>query len=368
MSTAKYIQIAERLKHRILNGDYLLTAIPGAPRLAEENGVSYLTARQAVQLLLDEGVLIRSSNGRLETAGSPVATIRKLNIANIRPTYDEGSPIWDRMIQQVAEEFSCVVRTVTYNHADDPAIFDALNGNFDLIFLQHTCNTDVFINRLLPYRERLVTLFQDLTAHGIRCLDGLPPSVIDQVIEHLYQLGHRRIDFMNTEPNSPVIEQRIAAWRQALKHFSCRGELYNQPVNMFAFAPEAAYELTSRLLNEGKLVGGAVFCTDVFTAQGCLRGCYEHGVRIPEDISVAAFGNPELARLTIPSLTVTKRPDPRPHIRRIISFYLEKNGTSGPLMYRPENAPSLVIGESTGPVPRTVKNNHCNKENKYAHA
>ena len=45
----KYVQIAEQLKRRIENGDYNFCAMPGVPKLAAEIGVSYLTARQAVQ-------------------------------------------------------------------------------------------------------------------------------------------------------------------------------------------------------------------------------------------------------------------------------------------------------------------------------
>ena len=68
MAEAKYIQIAELFKRRILSGDYEFSSIPGAQRLASEVGVSYLTARQAVQRLIDEKVLERQDTGRLKIA------------------------------------------------------------------------------------------------------------------------------------------------------------------------------------------------------------------------------------------------------------------------------------------------------------
>ena len=58
---AKYTEVMSVIKRRIREGDYLLDSIPGERKIAEETGVSYMTARRAVQELLDEEVLIRAS-------------------------------------------------------------------------------------------------------------------------------------------------------------------------------------------------------------------------------------------------------------------------------------------------------------------
>uniref|UniRef100_UPI00266BDAB2 GntR family transcriptional regulator n=1 Tax=Victivallis vadensis TaxID=172901 RepID=UPI00266BDAB2 len=52
----KYVQIAEILKRRIANGNYMSQSFPGGPKLVAEFGVNYRTVRQAFQLLLDEGL------------------------------------------------------------------------------------------------------------------------------------------------------------------------------------------------------------------------------------------------------------------------------------------------------------------------
>ena len=61
----KYVQIAEILKRRIANGNYMSQSFPGGPKLVAEFGVNYRTVRQAFQLLLDEGLLVRGENERL---------------------------------------------------------------------------------------------------------------------------------------------------------------------------------------------------------------------------------------------------------------------------------------------------------------
>ena len=63
---AKYTEVMSVIKRRIREGDYLLDNIPGERKIAEETGVSYMTARRAVQELLDEEVLIRQPSGSLD--------------------------------------------------------------------------------------------------------------------------------------------------------------------------------------------------------------------------------------------------------------------------------------------------------------
>ena len=53
----KYNEVMSVIKQRIREGDYFVESIPGERRLAEETGVSYMTARRAVLQLLEEKVL-----------------------------------------------------------------------------------------------------------------------------------------------------------------------------------------------------------------------------------------------------------------------------------------------------------------------
>ena len=51
---SKYQDVMAVIKQRIREGDYYVDSIPGERRLAEETGVSYMTARRAVLQLLEE--------------------------------------------------------------------------------------------------------------------------------------------------------------------------------------------------------------------------------------------------------------------------------------------------------------------------
>src|SRR5580765_6349094 len=62
----KFKHVMSVIERRIRKGDYLLNPIPGERKIAEETGVSHMTARKAVTALLERKVLIRRPNGSLE--------------------------------------------------------------------------------------------------------------------------------------------------------------------------------------------------------------------------------------------------------------------------------------------------------------
>ena len=62
----KFRHVMSVIERRIRQGDYVLSPIPGERKIAEETGVSHMTARKAVRGLLDQKVLIRRPNGSLD--------------------------------------------------------------------------------------------------------------------------------------------------------------------------------------------------------------------------------------------------------------------------------------------------------------
>ena len=277
-------------------------------------------------------------------------------------------------MQQVADKFNCGFRVINYSHDDDPIIFDALDGDFDLVFLQFHRNDPLFLEKLKKKRDRLVTLFHDLTSYGIRCLDGPSPRRISTLMDYLYQLGHRNIDCFSSEPDSPTADQRIAEWRRNIKRLGCRGELHNHPVRPFEPSITRAYESMNELIDRKQFNASAIFTLTVESAMGIMRSCYEHAIAVPRDISLCSFGNPERAAMMIPSLTIVNRPDPTPEIIEVFEYYLGLGGDAARLMYRPENYDSLLIGESTAITANAVRNISpgsrkiiLNKESQYVH-
>jgi LacI family transcriptional regulator, gluconate utilization system Gnt-I transcriptional repressor len=65
----------------------------------------------------------------------------------------------------------------------------------------------------------------------------------------------------------------------------------------------------------------AVICVSDLSAFGALTECQRRGVGVPDDISIAGFGDYEIAAVCVPSLT-TINPFPREIGRRVAELIL----------------------------------------------
>ena len=117
-------------------------------------------------------------------------------------------------------------------------------------------------------------------------------------VEHLVNLGHKKIGFMNGSMHSLVSDERQAAFENAIKEYGL--ELNEKTMARAYFVAEAAkYHLPS-FLEQGVT---AIVCGNDLLAQGVLDGCKIAGYRVPEDISVIGFDNIPISATTEPPLT-----------------------------------------------------------------
>lgn len=200
MGTPKYVQIAEVLQRRIAHGDYLSGALPGAPKLMQEFGISYMTTRQAMQKLIDDGTVIRAANGRLEVPDAPGKS-PKLRVAYLHHSAISLADKWRNAISGAARKYGCSYQDVPFHYSDDTVVYETLDQNFDLIFFNISPLQPLLLEKLRRISDRVVSLFADLTRYGIRCFDGINIEAIGHLVEFLHRRGCRRIDFFTVEPS-----------------------------------------------------------------------------------------------------------------------------------------------------------------------
>ena len=351
----KYKKIAEMLRVRIKNGDYAFSRIPGAHRIAKETGVSYMTARQAVQKLLQDNVIIRGDNGRLGLNQNLQVKI-KFNVAFIGPLRHDNYYLWEDAVKTVCDEEGLGFRLVIYSHNEDPVITDVLNGDFDLVFISHHISASHFIaNQVIKNAHKTITLFEDFTKHGVRCLDGPPPAHVKNMIRHLQKLGHKSADSFCVYSDSSGVEEKLDAWDKAISSVNMGSKRHRKIIPPFRYSVIPAYEHFGDLYAKGVIKSSAVFTPIIENAIGIIRYCHDQNIVIGRDLSVCSFGQPEFASMHIPSITVINRPDPLPQVRKIIRGILHGNGagTKGQLMFRTGEG-KVIEGESTG-SPRVNK-------------
>lgn len=165
------------------------------------------------------------------------------------------------------------------------------------------------------------------------------------VAEHLIGLGHRRIAYLGDQFGYQSDAERLAGYRAALAEAGIPA-----PEELIANGdgrPEGAMTAMEKLL---ALAGRptAVCCYNDMTALGAMRQIRAHGLRVPEDISVAGFDDLFFASYLQPPLTTVRQP-----MRRMGQLAMESLFR---LMSGEESVPQikvdaeLIVRASTAPA------------------
>ena len=209
---AKYQEICDILVTRIRQGEYADSQLPNLRQLAEDMGVSYLTARQAVNQLKTQGILASDASGRRTLVKAELGS--RPRVALITPFWHISE--WHLTIRKVVLELGGQLKVFACTTSTDTTIDDALNGSFDLIFIQlPETPPPRLLERMSKCSDKIVTLFQDYTAYGIRSLEGAQISSVNVMMQTLLDRGHRRIMYLRETGKARfLVEQMDLAVRE----------------------------------------------------------------------------------------------------------------------------------------------------------
>jgi DNA-binding LacI/PurR family transcriptional regulator len=167
---------------------------------------------------------------------------------------------------------------------------------------------------------------------------------VEQSLRHLSSLGHSRITVLSwavtTSPDREA--ERAVATSAADLGLDCR-------VVACAYSLNGSRPLALELLR-GPDRPTAVLCLSDSIAYGVYAACAELGLSIPNDLSVAGFGDHPISRLLTPALTSTVW-DVQRAAELATGFLLTAIAAEGPqATLREVVAPVLVARGSTGPA------------------
>jgi LacI family transcriptional regulator len=174
------------------------------------------------------------------------------------------------------------------------------------------------------------------------------------VVEYLVSLGHRRIGFIGGFAHSSSARDRYHGYLEA--HGSRGLEVAPE---LFC---EGSYDVRSGVEGAGRLFSlpeerrpTAIVAANDLTAFGVLAWAKEHGVGVPEELSVTGFDNSEMAKLNFVGLTTVKQP--RKRMGEAAARMLLRQIDDGALEARSVVLPcELIVRESTGPPPGGAEN------------
>ena len=317
----KYRQMVELLEQRINNGEYPEGKLPAVRLLAEDIGVSYLTARKAVNELKESGIITHNASNRKIVIGKAVT--KQPLVGVITPFWHFSE--WMRSIRNVTAELGGQVRFVAYASDTDPAITEALSASFDVIFvvLPVGRRNSRLLSRLRKLGNKVIVLFHDMTRYGLRSFIGSNPNSIHLIMQKLVDCGCRRIDAIGSGISSDTESSaRLDAWRSFLDSRRISGEFHDPGILPFEHPEGKIRKLVLNLIDADNLPE-AVFCLTPAGALGLYRACYERNLRIGKDISAFSFGEQETAKFMAPALaTIANTGKLDEAMRELLSQYL----------------------------------------------
>ncbi len=143
-------------------------------------------------------------------------------------------------------------------------------------------------------------------------MNGQPAVVVDNqagarsAVDHLLELGHRRIAFLGADMEHPGLQSRLDGYRLAL---SAAGITEN-PALVVAEKKGNPDGETGKFLGERLIAAeprpSAVFCVNDALALGMLDTALKNGLSVPADLSIVGFDDVAGARSSIPSLTTVR--------------------------------------------------------------
>lgn len=163
---------------------------------------------------------------------------------------------------------------------------------------------------------------------------------------HLINLGHKRIGFVRGPGLSTASSQRFEGYKQALKNYNLQINeeyIFDSDLKM-----ETGVALAEKFLKLETYPSAMVIVNDM-TSIGFIDGCREHGVRVPEELSVVSFDNIDIASVKgIELTTVDQHVDQMSEqAARLILKQLNGEEKSEPERIILE--PTLVIRKTTMP-------------------
>lgn len=161
--------------------------------------------------------------------------------------------------------------------------------------------------------------------------------------EHLLQLGHRRIGTITGRPRVLCSQARLDGYRAAL-------ERAGMPVDSALiaygdFRYESALTAAQAMLDLED-PPTAIFAASDVQAMGVYEAARQHGLRLPDDLSVVGFDDVPMARWMAPPLTTLRQPLAEMAALAVRTLVA---GDSADFNHRVELSTNLIVRASTAP-------------------
>jgi DNA-binding LacI/PurR family transcriptional regulator len=216
--------------------------------------------------------------------------------------------------------------------------------NVDGVFVVTADLMDTGLTELFDSKIKCVTTDVPYKSIPLVYSDNRQGSIL--AVDHLVQLGHRRIAHIAGPLTSIAGQERLDGYRFSLSKANIE---YDESlvIEAMEYDSQSGYSCMKRLL-ELPQPPTAVFVMCDLTALGVIHAITEHGLKVGEDISVVGFDDIELASHIHPALTTVRQN--RKVIGRTLAQILNKSINNEEVEVKTVIETKLIIRESTTPL------------------
>ena len=280
---------------------------PSDQELARKFKVTHITVRSALQPLVESGVLerrigfgtiVRTPRGRAgadDEAAASAGLAQAVGVAIPANTISFFSEIL-RGIE--AALFSTGRPFVLGHHwelgdREDTLIRGWMRQGLARIIVVAIGGREDFYRSLLAQGVRLVFIDRTVPDVDVPTVSSRDREGASRLTKLLLDLGHRRIVHLAGPAHASTAETRIRGFRDAC---AAAGQTdAGERVLRGGFGMEDGYRLTRDVLAAGPRPD-AIFGANDAVAVGVLKALAEEGLEVPGDVSVAGYGDSDLAR------------------------------------------------------------------------
>jgi LacI family transcriptional regulator len=189
--------------------------------------------------------------------------------------------------------------------AEAGAALRAMSGRVDGLIVMSPHVDAGFLAANLPDTLPIVLLNTHDAGHQCSSLAIDNYGGASAMVQHLVEMGHRRLVMITGPANNFESEERLRGFRETVARLVPDHDPNDLVVLHGDFSEESGYR-AGHQLQALKRLPDAVFAANDMMAIGCLFALGEAGLRVPRDIALAGFDDIPTARFVTPPLTTVR--------------------------------------------------------------
>ena len=242
---------------------------------------------------------------------------RSMTIGMLVP--DLGNPLFPPIVRGIEDGlrdrgYAMILANTDQDLGREEQLLDVfLQRRVDGLVLATALREYPLLDTLVSARVPVVLVNRTMDESRLSMVSGDDHQGVGLAVKHLVGLGHRRIAFVGAA---------LSASTGFNRHQYFRGWMQSQGVpvddDLVVFAPwfnkDDGADATEELLARGKEFTAIVASSDMI-ALGCYRALRNHGLRVPDDVSVVGYNgsrwcdefNPPLTSIHVPKYDIGRQ-------------------------------------------------------------